>query len=452
MQRSSIPVPVVCALSLLLLLPAPAARARPGEITADSVKEQFLHAWRGYRQYAWGHDALNPISREPHDWYASPLLMTPVDAYDVLVIMGLKDEAADAKRLILDSLSFDKDIEVQSFEVTIRLLGGLLSSYQLDGDSAFLRLADDLGRRLLPVFDSRTGMPYRYVNLRSGRIRDSINNPAEIGTAILEFGTLSKLTGKAQYYEKPKKALAELFNRRSRLGLVGTWINVDSGEWVDTISHIGGAIDSYDEYLLKAWKLFGDEDCRAMWEESLKGIEQYLADTSHGGLWYGQAGIRSGRRTSTDFGALEGFFPAVLVLAGDTARAADLERSCFRMWNLFGIEPEEIDYSSMQVVDARYYLRPEIIESAYYLYRSTGDPAYRAMGQTFYRSIVDYCRVDAGFAYLKDVRTKEKADRMESFFLAETMKYLYLLFAPPEALPFDRVIFTTEAHPIRRTW
>ena len=97
-------------------------------------------------------------------------------------------------------------------------------------------------------------------------------------------------------------------------------------------------------------------------------------------------------------------------------------------------------------------IRPEIIESAYYLYHFTGDPKYLEMGKTFFRSLVAWCRTEAGYAYLKDVTTKEKADGMESFFFAETMKYLYLLFAPGETLSFDQIIFTTEAHPIRRTW
>ena len=420
--------------------------------TADSVKAEFLFAWNAYKQYAYGHDALKPLSKQPHDWYSSSLYMTPVDAYDGMLLMGLKDEAAEAKKLILDKLSFDKNMEIQSFEITIRLLGGLLSSYQLDGDKRFLNLAEDLGKRLLPVFNSHTGMPYRYVNLQTGAIRDSINNPAEIGTALLEFGTLSKLAGNPAYYDKAKKALVQLYNRRSNIGLVGTWINVETGEWTDTTSHIGGAIDSYYEYLLKASLLFDDKECRAMWDESNNAIDRYIADTTHGGLWYGEAGMNSGKRTDTQFGALESFFPAVLCLSGDVGKAAKLEESCYKMWNLYDIEPEEIDYTTMKVTDKRYYLRPEIIESDYYLYHYTGDKKYLEMGETYFHSIVRYCKTDAGYTWLKDVTTKQQADGMESFFFAETLKYLYLLFASRETLPFDHIIFNTEAHPLRRTW
>jgi hypothetical protein len=74
------------------------------------------------------------------------------------------------------------------------------------------------------------------------------------------------------------------------------------------------------------------------------------------------------------------------------------------------------------------------------------------MGETIFNDFVTHCRTDAGYAALKDVVTKEKRDEMESFALAETFKYFYLLFAPPDTLDFDKIVFNTEAHPLRRTW
>ena len=135
---------------------------------AHRVRLEFLHAWDGYRQYAWGHDDLKPLSNKPHDWYAHSLLMTPVDGLDTMILMGLTEEANKTREFIATNLSFDQDIEVKNFEITIRLLGGLLSSYQLTGDKRLLDLAEDLGTRLLPVFNSPTGMPYMYVNLKTG--------------------------------------------------------------------------------------------------------------------------------------------------------------------------------------------------------------------------------------------------------------------------------------------
>ena len=419
---------------------------------AARVRTEFLHAWNNYGRYAWGHDVLRPLSKTAHDWYGQSLLMTPVDALDTLVLMRLDAEAARARSLIVSDLSFDRDIYVKNFEITIRLLGGLLSSYQLTGDKRLLSLAEDLGNRLLPVFNSPTGLPYVYVNLHTGQTRDAVTNPAETGTLLLEFGTLSKLTGRPVFYEKAKRALVETFKRRSPLGLVGESINVETGVWTSTDSHISGGIDSYYEYLWKCWLLFGDKDCRDMWDASIPAVNKYLPDEIGGGLWYGHADMQTGKRTKTIYGALDAFFPGLLALSGDLKRARRLQASSFKMWKLHGIEPETLDYKTMRVVARSYRLRPEIVESTYYLYHYTDDPDYRRMGEKMFDDFVKYCRTEAGYAALADVISKQQRDEMESFVLAETFKYFYLLFAPPETLQFDKVIFNTEAHPLRRMW
>jgi mannosidase alpha-like ER degradation enhancer 2 len=416
------------------------------------VKAEFSHAWSAYRQYAWGHDELRPLSRQPHDWYAEPLLITQVDALDSLVLLGFRKEADETHQYIVTHLSFDRDVPVKVFEIVIRMLGGLLSSYQLTGDERLLALARDLGDRLLPAFDSPTGLPYRYVNLRTGAVSQAETNPAEAGTLLLEFGTLSKLTGRPIYYDKAKRAVVELYRRRSPLGLVGQRINADTGQWTVPESHVSAEIDSYYEYLFKAWRLFGDQDCKDMWDVSLAAINAHLADEVDGRLWYGHADMRTGARTDSYFGALDAFFPALLAISGDTARAARLEASAEAMWNLHGIEPETIDYRTMKVVEPGYPLRPEIVESAYYLYRLTGKEEYREMGARFFADFVRWCRNDTGYAGLTDVVSKKKADSMESFVFAETFKYYYLLSAPASALDFSKITFTTEAHPLRRTW
>ncbi|HET7287607.1 MAG TPA: glycoside hydrolase family 47 protein, partial [Pyrinomonadaceae bacterium] len=350
-------------LLLLLLLPVSLHAQTPNKKLAAEVRAEFLRAWNGYRKYAWGHDDLKPLSKTYHDWYAEPLLMTAVDSLDTMIIMDLDDEATATKQYIIDNLSFDKDMEVQNFEITIRLLGGLLTNYQLTGDKRLLDLAEDLGNRLLPVFNSPTGMPYRYVNLKTGKVSKPISNPAETGTLIIEFGTLSKLTGKPIFYEKAKRALVETYNRRSKIGLVGEWINVETGNWTNTDSHISGAIDSYYEYLLKCSLLFGDQDCGRMWNDSIKAINKYLADDYREELWYGHADMNTGARRATTYGALDAFFPAVLALSGDMRRAKSLQDSSFLMWYHEGIEPEEFNYRERKIVSPGYPLRPEIVES-----------------------------------------------------------------------------------------
>jgi hypothetical protein len=447
---------------LILLIPAliffiPAATFSQPDIThmnyretAETVKKEFLHAWNAYKRYAWGYDELKPVSKTGFNWYDTSFYMTPLDAFDTMIIMGLKDEAEEAKKLILNNLNFERDIYVQNFEITIRLLGGLLSAYELDGDVRFLSLAEDLGKRLLPVFNSKTGMPYVNVNLRTGAVRNEINNPAEIGTLMLEFGTLSRLTGNNEYYNKAKYAVVQLYNRRSPIGLVGTTINVETGEWQNTESHISGMIDSYYEYLLKSWLLFKDKDFKAMFDSSISAVNRYLPDTVDSRLWYSHVDMNTGKKISTTFGALDAFFPAVLSLGGKLKTAEYLQGSCYYMWKHYDIEPEEFNYRTMEITYPGYVLRPENIESAYYLYHYTKDEKYRQMGKVYFRSIINYCRLDEGYASLKSVLTKEKSDKMQSFFLAETLKYLYLLFSDDSVLDFNKIIFNTEAHPLKR--
>ena len=452
-----------------MVSPVAVAQTTNRRALADQVRAEFLHAWNGYKKYCWGHDDLKPLSKTCHDWYAEPLLMTPVDALDTMILMGLRDEANSTREYIATHLSFDRDISVQNFEITIRLLGGLLSTYELTGDKRLLALAEDLGNRLLPIFASPTGIPYRYVNLKTTKIRGNVTNPAEAGTLLIEFGTLAKLTKNQVFYEVAKRALVEIYNRRSTIGLVGTWINVETGKWTDTDSHISGAIDSYYEYLLKCAILFGDKGCRQMWGDSIVPINRYLADSrsgkdvtlaTRGGpspmwgataeLWYGHADMNFGKRTATTYGALDAFFPAVLAMSGDLRRAQLLQESSFAMWNKNGLEPEEYDYVKDSVIRAGYPLRPEILESAYYLYHFTREPKYLRMGESMWRDFVKYCRTDEGYAALKSVVTKEKSDSMQSFLFAETFKYFYLLFAPAKTLDFDKVIFNTEGHPVKR--
>jgi mannosidase alpha-like ER degradation enhancer 2 len=423
----------------------PMSNAQQAEL-AELVRQQTLQAWEGYKKYAWGHDELKPLSHTPSDWYGHSLLITPVDALDTLVLMKLTPQADEDRQLIDTQLNLDQDIYVRNFEITIRLLGGLLSGYQLTGDKKLLFLADDLGRRVLPAFNSPTGMPYDFVNLHTGAVRGPNTNPAMIGSLLIEFGMLSRLTGKPIYYDKAKRALVVLYDHSSSVGLVGSGINVETGVWTNTSAGIYGGIDSYYEYMLKAAILFDDNDCLRMWEHSQVAINRYLMDQRPDGLWVGQADMLTGARTSTNYGALD----AVLVLANDMPRARALEDSNFAMWNMQGIEPDKFDYVSKAIVSARYPLRPEIIEATYYLHHATKDPKYLAMGAVFLHSLIDECGTDAGFAALKSVVTKQKSDAEGSYMFAETLKYLYLLFAPPSTLNFDSVIFNTEAHPMER--
>jgi hypothetical protein len=194
-------------------------------------------------------------------------------------------------------------------------------------------------------------------------------------------------------------------------------------------------------------------------------VHSYLADESPqmtklnrtgkmavGDLWYGHADMNTGKMTSTTTGALDAFFPAVLTLDGDLNRARALQDSMFAMWQVNGIEPEVYNYKTGKTEDAGYPLRPEIVESTYYLYHYTRDPKYMAMGKQMFEDFVKYCRTDVAYAGLKSVATKEKTDYMHSFVFAETFKYFYLLFADEKTFDFNKVVFNTEAHPMWKAW
>lgn len=417
---------------------------------AAKVKAEFLHAWNGYKKYAWGYDALKPLSKEPHNWYKKSLLMTPVDAFDTMILMDLTEEAKEAKELIFKNLDFDVDMDVQNFEVSIRIFGGLLSAYELDGDPRFLTLAEDLGKRLMKAFNSPTGMPYLYVNLKTGATSGANSNPAEIGTYLLEYGTLSKYTGNPVYYQTAMKAMTVLFALRSPINLTAEGINVETGKVTSPMSHISGYIDSYLEYMLKGSILFNDKQLSDMWTPTITAVNKYLADETPDGLWYGHADMYTGKITETSYGALDAFFAGTLAMNNDLKRAAALQNSNFKMWMLNDIEPESMNYVTKEVENGSYILRPENIESAYYLYQYTHDERYLEMGASMFDNLVKYCRTDDAYAALKDVRTKEKRDYMESFFFAETLKYAFLLFDESGKLDFNNVIFNTEAHPYKR--
>ena len=416
---------------------------------AEKIKAACRFAWDGYTNYAWGYDDLKPVTKQGQNWYDVSFLMTPVDAFDTFILMGMKNEANDAKNLVLSKLNFNVDQEVQLFEINIRLLGGLLSSYELDGDPVFLNLAKDLGKRLLPAFHSETGMPYRYINLRTGKTRDSLSNPAEIGTYLLEFGKLTQYTGDSVYYLTAKKAAFEVFRRRSDNDLVGTTINVNTGEWKNRESQIGARIDSYYEYLFKAWKLFGDQDCYEAWKISNKAIKKHLLKETPNGSFFTRVDMNSGKETHSYYGALDAFYAGILALSGDIRTAQEIQKGNFYMWTHFTMEPEEFDFKADTLIDPAYPLRPENIESCFYLYRMTKNQTYLIMGKKMINDILKNCKSRAGYAAVKNVKTLKFEDYMESFFFAETLKYAYLLFAPEKTLDLNKFVFNTEAHPLK---
>lgn len=445
---------VILIVSILL---ATRSNAQENKPFTDSMKKAMcakvqkaaIHAWQGYKKYAWGSDDLKPLTKTAKNWYKNPLLMTPVDAFDTFTILGLDSLAKEAKGLILAKLNFNVDNEVQVFEITIRLLAGLITAYELDGDKKFLDLALDLGNRLMPAFRSPTGIPYRYVHLQTGKVRDGINNPAEIGTLMMEFGKLTKLTGDHTYYDAAKWATMAVYDRRSYIDLVGEQIDNKTGEWKSTQSHISGYIDSYYEYLYKSWMLFGDKDFKEAFDVHNAAIKKYLISKQKNGWFMRHVDMNSGKQTATTYGALDAFYAGLCAYAGDIPTAKQIQKANYYMWTKFNIEPEEFNFKADTLIAPYYILRPESLESDFYLYRLTKDNKYLWEGKYMVDQVLNHCYNDVGYASLRNVKTYEKMNSMESFFFGETLKYAYLIFAPESALDLKKVVLTTEAHPFK---
>ena len=208
-------------------------------------------------------------------------------------------------------------------------------------------------------------------------------------------------------------------------------------------------IDSYYEYLYKSWLLFGDPDFKKAWDEHAAAINRFLVRKQDNGWFMAHVDMYSGEELATTYGALDAFYAGLVAYAGDVAAAKEMQKANYYMWNKFGIEPELFDFKKDSVLHASYVLRPENLESCFYLYRLTNEDIYLWMGKQMVDDIITHCRTEAGFASLKSVLTKEKSNSMESFLFGETFKYAYLLFAPRKAINLDKVVLTTEAHPFK---
>jgi glycosyl hydrolase family 47 len=406
---------------------------------AEEVRQETLRSWKAYKQYAWGHDALKPLTKSAEDWYEHPLYISPIDAYSTLKLMGFDAEAKEIENYVVDSLSWDKDIDAKVFEVNIRILGGLLSMYDMTGNPEVLAKTVDFADRLLPAFNTPTGIPTYNVNLRTGKTSGDTVNVAEAGTNILELGILSYYTKDPKYYAAGKRATLAIHERRSKIGLPGTDINVRTGEWTNRNASICAGVDSYYEYLIKAARLFGDSTIARVWTEAVAAVNTHLPEEKDSLLWYGRVDMNTGERTSDVITLYDAFMPAMLCLGGEIDRAIRLQNTYDTVWREHGLEPTAYDYG-----------KREVRAGDYDLYDHTQLPIYREMAARYWSDIKKHCRTDVAFTSVADVRTMEQKDYMPTFFFAETMKYLYLVFSAGNGrFALDEHVFNTEAHPFR---
>lgn len=434
---------------------------------------------------------------------------------------------------------FALDQNVSVFETNIRVLGGLLSAHQLaeafvedkvleqdvwapdrevllgplpsehistfDGaciaeesktqstckkaavqywhyDGFLLKLAEDLGDRLLPAFTTRTGIPFGTVNLIDGvpQGETPIASLAGGGTLTLEMELLSRLTGNPVYGKASKLAARALWMRRSDLDLLGKHICSDSGVWTETLSGIGSNSDSFYEYLAKHYFLFPeDSDFWPLLTTAYSGV----FTQARLGEWYGDVDFNKGGSVSVRrvFEALMAFYPGMQVMLGEIAPAAGSLNSFFLVREHLGFLPERFNYLNWKVDTGggHHFLRPELLESAYFMHHGvkgfqqqsrkgsniawSDSSGWQWAGDFALHTMEEMTRTTCGYASIKSVSPMSSGlientdlnpnllNEMPSFFLSETLKYLYLLFDDRNVIHTDPErdwIMTTEAHPI----
>jgi hypothetical protein len=304
----------------------------PGPVVARDVRNELLHAWNGYKKFAWGHDQLLPLSGSYQEFFVPghPIGLSIIEALDTLYVMGLDDELKLGVNWIKANLDLDIDGDIHVFEFIIRVLGGLLAGYLATGDKELLTLAARSGDLVLPAFtQSPTGMPYQYVNFHTGALSGTTPPIAEIGTNILEFGVLSQLTGDAKYFTAAKNAYRAVVDRRSSLDLLASYLNVETGQWVDTTDQAPNPPDdSFYEYLWGGWAMFGDRDCLNWYRMFTAAFKKYLIETYNGRAWFKQVNFQTGELVSRDQSELAAFYGEVLAHGGDVA----LGESYYRTW------------------------------------------------------------------------------------------------------------------------
>ncbi|XP_076626110.1 ER degradation-enhancing alpha-mannosidase-like protein 2 [Colletes latitarsis] len=405
----------------------------------EEVRSMFDHAYSSYLTYAYPYDELRSLSCDGFDTWGS-FSLTLIDALDTLAVMGNFSEFRRVAAIISARANFEANINVSVFETNIRVVGGLLSAHLLSRKAGvnlepgwpcngpLLRLAEDMAKRLIAAFDTPTGMPYGTVNLKYGvpEGETSITCTAGIGTFLLEFGTLSRLTGDPLYEEVAMNAIKALHYYKSNIGLVGNHVDVLTGYWTAQDSGIGAGVDSYFEYLAKGTLLFQDPLLATIFHEHKAAIEKYIRKED----WHLWVSMTKGQVTLPVFQSLDAYWPGVLSLFGEIGDAMKSVHNYHRVWKQFGFTPEFYNIPQAEAGTNRegYPLRPELVESVMYLYRATGDPYLIQVGVDILRSLQHSAKTTCGYATINDVRDHRKADRMESFFLAETTKYLYLLF------------------------
>ncbi|KAH9442651.1 hypothetical protein Pst134EA_031697 [Puccinia striiformis f. sp. tritici] len=379
-------------------------------------------------------------------------------------------------------------------------MGGLISAYDLSGDELMLERAEELAEWLVPAFGTASGFPpsrYQMGSNPSGEHTGPVCL-AEIGSLTLEFTRLSQLTSKKFYHDVVQKIIDLLDSDQwispSRLGtLFPTLVDPQSPQALSGQYTFGAMADSYYEYLIKQFQLLRGTNSQysKMYTSAIESAREHLIRTydleSSGGKNLTVIGDISWGvfKPSLDHltcfsGAMIGLGSRLLGRKQDLDLALRYADACVWAYESTktGVGPERISivegdehtrwrpviYQGQKfrelksdpppgasIEDGRYLGRPETIESVYYMWRITGDRQWQDRGWRMFTSWMEACATSFGFADLAEVNSwpPQISDKQESFVLAETFKYYYLLFSEPDLISLDEYVFNTEAHPFR---
>ncbi|XP_033162240.1 endoplasmic reticulum mannosyl-oligosaccharide 1,2-alpha-mannosidase [Drosophila mauritiana] len=442
----------------------------------SAVVAAFKHSWAGYKKYAWGHDNLKPISQYSHEWFG--LGLTIVDSLDTMYIMGLDDEFKEGRDWVEQSLRFDTKRDVNLFEVTIRVLGGLLSAYHLSGDTMFLAKAAELGNRLLPAFQSPSNIPYSDVNLGDLSAHSPKWSPdsstSEVTTIQLEFRDLSRSTNISIYEQVAHRVNEKVHDLEKNHGLVPIFINANTGTFRNyaTIS-LGARGDSYYEYLLKQWIQTGRRDNDNLildYMQAVDGVLTQLMRRTPREHWVYIGELINGKDFKPKMDHLTCYLPGTLILGHQNGMpdshlilARDLLDTCYQTYvmnpthlaaeiSYFALTEKDDQDIYVKPNDAHNLLRPEFVESLYYFYSLTGNRTYQDMGWKIFQAFETHAKVNAGYTSMGNVKNTQSTrlrDLMESFWMSETLKYFYLLFSDDrKEIDLEQWVFNSEGHPL----
>lgn len=434
-------------------LPETAAKEDWKALAAD-VRKEFQWAWRAYAAKAWGKDEINPVSGTASSFFIEghDLGLSLIEALDTLWVMGLDAEFQAGVDWVKSSLNVDVDGETQVFETNIRLVGGLISAHLACGDPALLGKAKDLADRLLKAFEaSPHGLPWRYVNLKTGAVRDPETNLAEIGTYITEFGVLSQLTGDPRYFDIAKRAMKHALDKRSKLGLMAANIDARTGAWISRTASIDIYADSFYEYLWDAWELFGDEDCKRWAQEVTAAQLAHQAKRYDGRLWFPMVDFETGAVLNTNQSELAAYYAGLLGQVGYRKEGDDYLASFTEMQATFGVIPESIDVATRQPRRKATGLRPEFADACLNLWLLDRDDRYRALTAIHYREMKATSKAAYGYTALKDITTRPmtQGDNCPGYWWSEQMKYYYLIFSDTPRIDYGKLQLSTEANVLR---